>query len=67
VKLKWQKCTSVMTGGKHFFWFAYSMLGSRMHVVWDRVDKKWHCQQDDETIAKFDSDKKGLAFFNKES
>ena len=54
-----------MTGGKHFFWFAYSMLGSRMHVVWDRVDKKWHCQQDDETIAKFDSDKKGLAFFNK--
>ena len=44
--MKWQKCPSVTTGGKSYFWTAIQDLGLfgglvRWWIMWDRSTKQY--------------------------
>jgi hypothetical protein len=54
VNIPWQKCASVTPGGKQFFYFG--KVGEHVyHVVWDRIDLRYHAQIDHVTVGKFDT------------
>jgi len=48
--MQWQKCPSVTTGGKPYFWFARGPSdGLRWWVVWDRRLSTWVARNDIES------------------
>ena len=42
--MNWQKCPSVWTGGKPYFYTALTPHGLRAWVVWDRITETWCCK-----------------------
>uniref|UniRef100_A0A6M3L9T0 Uncharacterized protein n=1 Tax=viral metagenome TaxID=1070528 RepID=A0A6M3L9T0_9ZZZZ len=59
----WQKCPSVMTEGKQFFWFLCHNA-VRYWVVWSRAKKQWVVQSSMESkdLAEFRTPEQGKRY-----
>lgn len=49
MNVKWERCPSVMTGGKPYF--LYTLEGrNRLYIIWDRYEGAWCCMVNDKKV-----------------
>ena len=59
MEINWRKCPAVTTGGKQFFYVAFTDKG-KLTIVWSRLEQKWLYMIDDIVYGLFTTSRQAM-------